>query len=110
MKLINHHNGNHTYISATDSTVIKGTIELTQKEYSDSIAFLRKQYSTAKRKGYTYERDSLAHVFMYADIYATKTHAVCLGVCATEILLGYLNGGSIPKRYKKQNYQIIITA
>lgn len=101
MKVTNHQKGNFTYCG---SSVMYGTIEMTQKEWLCALAYLKKCYTKAKAQCDTYIRDSLSHVFNYTLPNTVSDAPVCVGVCATELLFKHYG----LERYKKQNYQIVI--
>ena len=104
MKVTNHNKDNYTFVSASDSSVMNGTIEMSKKEFDNAIAFLKRRYGIAKRYNHTYIRDSLSHVFNWTLKHYPKDKRICLGVCATELIFKQYN---LP-RYKKQNYVIVI--
>lgn len=108
MKIKNYIKGNYRYCG---EGVMYGEIKMTSHEFVEVIEYLKIAYHSAQMTCETYTRDSLAHVFDYSlreaqiekDI--PMSMPVCLGVCATEIIFKKYN---LP-RYKRQNYQIIIT-
>lgn len=112
MKVKNHHDGNYTFVYPSDSTVIYGTIEMSQIEYDQCIKYLKRVRTNTKN---TYIRDSLHHVFTYTLPQHRKRvqekrypyifdSRISLGVCATELIFKKFE---LP-RYKRQNYMIVI--
>jgi hypothetical protein len=112
MKIQNHNAGNYFFTSQGDSSVMYGTITMTQAEYNDAIKYLQGVYKRTKN---TYIRDSLAHVFNWTlkkrgDYHMeffrqnSSGESVSLGVCATELLFKRYK---LP-RYKRQNYRIVV--
>lgn len=99
MKVTNHQKGNFSYL---DSSVMYGTIEMSHKEWVESVKYLRRVYANAKRNRNTYKRDSLSQLFNWNLPKHAQDQYICLGICATELLFKRFN---LP-RYKRQNYQI----
>ena len=97
MKLINHKKDNAYDI---DTYVMRGTIEMTQKEYAKAFLFLRAKYHKAVKNCDTYVRDSLSSLDMFRG-----TGYISLGVCATSLIAKKYG----LKNYKDINYGIKIT-
>lgn len=96
MKLINH-NKNNSY--DIDTYVMRGTIEMTHKEYVKAYLWLWGQYQKAIKNVETYKRDGLSSLH---DI--ENETLFCLGVTATSLLAKKYH----LKGYKDQNYGIKI--
>jgi len=95
MKLINH-NQNNTY--EIETYIMRGTIEMSPKEWENSYLYLSEQYKKAVKNTETYTRDSLS------SLKKDKGLLFSVGVLATKLLaIKYKL-----KNYKDQNYGIKI--
>ena len=96
MKLVNHKEKNRYNLE--DGTSIKGTIYMSQKEWTKSYLWLRSQYQKAIKDIETYKRDSLS------SLKKDKGLLFSIGVLATSLLAKKYQ----LKGYKDQNYGIKI--
>lgn len=87
MKLINH-NKNNTY--DIETYVMRGTIQMTSKEWKKSYLWLWGQYQKAIKDIETYKRDGLS------SLKSDKGLLFNIGVVATSLLV---------KKYKLNNYK-----
>lgn len=108
MKLINHRKNNFVYCG---DCVCRGSIVMTSADYRECLELLNRKYEYAKKKLHTYTRDALSPLFNKkgrTDVIkenGAKYPSVCLGDCATRIILDHYN---LMGKYKEQNYRIII--
>jgi hypothetical protein len=102
MKTINH-NYNNSYTLPNESTIIRGTIYMTEDELQKAFIYLTKEYEKAKIKGNTAIRDGLSSLKNKKYTHQNINH-FCLGITATQLLFKKHN---LP-RYKQQNYAIKI--
>jgi hypothetical protein len=100
MKIINHYNW---YTLPNDSTIIHGTIEMTEKELQKVFKYLTKEYEKAIKKCNTSIRDGLATLKNKKYTHQNINH-FSIGITATKLLFKKYN---LP-RYKDQNYAIKI--
>jgi len=87
MKLTNHNNNNAYEV---DDAIMRGTIEMTAKEWTKTYLWLWEQYQKAITDIDTYKRDNLSSL-------KNETGRIfCLGITATKL---------IAKKYKLNNYK-----
>ena len=99
MKLINH-NKNNSY--DINTYVMRGTIEMTRKEFCKVFKYLTNEYHNAELNCITQTRDGLSHA---VDGFKSTGNLFNLGVCATGLIVSKYG----LKNYKQQNYGILIT-
>ena len=97
MKLTNHRKDNSYDI---DTYVMRGTIEMTPKEWTKSYLYLCGQWQKAIKNIDTYKRDSLSSIILKSD----KGQLFSIGVFATSLFAKRYH----LKVYKDQNYGIKI--
>lgn len=95
MKVINHQKNNFYDL---DTYIMRGTIEMTPKEWTKAYLWLWGQYQKAIKDIATYERDSLS------SLKREQGKIFSIGVCATKLLFKRFK----LKNYKDQNYAIKI--
>ena len=95
MKLKNRQKDNFFEV---DDAIMRGTIEMTAKEWQKSYLWLWGQYQKAVKDIETYKRDSLS------SLKKEQGRIFCIGVEATRLLVKKYK----LKNYKDVNYAIII--
>lgn len=98
MKLINHRQGYNYEYKDGEQCFIRGTITMTRKESEAVTCMLTNEYQKALKSCDTYTRDALGgKITSIRDKDATL---LCLGVCATKLIVDRYN----LKNYKDVNY------
>jgi len=97
MKLRNRQKDNFFEV---DDAIMRGTIEMSRKEWKTAFDYLLKEYKKAIKNCDTYKRDSMIGLELrnYTD------DVFCVGICATKLLVDKYK----LKNYKDVNYAIII--
>ena len=98
MKLRNRQNNNYFYFK---DNVMRGTIEMTKKEWEDVREFLLKEHKIAVDNCNTAIRDGLNSGFVSIEVIKKKIN---VGITATRLIVCKYN----LKNYKDVNYLIII--
>ena len=102
---ITNHKKDNSYTCIGDSSIMRGTITMTAKEYAKAIMYLQNEYSKAQKDCNTAIRDGLLRAMAtHRDSYMQYMKVFSLGVTATQLLFKKYK---LPN-YKEQNYAIKI--